>query len=129
MILTILAVSIITLIISFIIVEKSGAGKLNSFFTTVGGISFISSMILGVISLAMGLAIIFDSTAQNIKDAEIKISVIENQIAELPDNPSNVDVIKLQAEYLTAIDDINELYKNYNIINNAKWWLYFGHND
>ena len=129
MFLTILSVLILLTIVSFIIVEKSSAGKLNSFFTTVGGISFIFSMASGVISLAMGLAIIFDSTAQNIKDAEIKISVIENQIAELPDNPSNADVIKLQAEYSTAINDINELYKDYNLLGDMKWWLYFGHNN
>ena len=129
MFLTILIVSILLTVVSFIIVEKSSAGKLNDFFTTVGGISFIFSIVSGIISLVMGLAIIFDSTAQNIKDAEIKISIIENQIAELPDNPSNADVIKLQAEYLTAISDINQLYKDYNIIGYAKWWLYFGHNN
>lgn len=129
MFLTILAILILLTLVSFIIVEKSSAGKLNDFFTTVGGISFIFSMASGAVSLAMGLSIIFDSTAQNIKDAEIKISVIENQIAELPDNPSNADVIKLQAEYSTATNDINELYKDYNLLGDMKWWLYFGHND
>ena len=127
MILTILGSLIILTIIIFIFVDRVNSYKLNKVLSTIGSISFVLSLIVTSLAITMIINIISNILlSKEIKMEKTKIVEIENRINNLSDDYNNLDLIKLQTEYFTAVDNLNDLNDKLDDLNNTKQLLYFG---
>ena len=85
------------------------------------------SLIVTSLAITMIINIISNILlSKEIKMEKTKIVEIENRINNLSDDYNHLDLIKLQTEYFTAVDNLNDLNDKLDDLNNTKQLLYFG---